>query len=236
MDIFGSAFQDYLSGEKNGIIKVYSDVAGPEELPVSYFFRSWEEMPKYEQLMLSHSEGHVLDVGAGAGSHALELQKQGFAVDAVDISPGAVDVMRKRGVKGAWCGDFFDMVKREYETILFMMNGVGIAGSLPGLFKMLRHADTLLAPTGRILIESTDLIYLYEEEDGSYRIPMGEKYYGELQYHLVYKDLKTNPFPWLFADFDSLKHAASTCGYKTRILYAGEKHNYVAELRKDSGC
>ncbi len=233
MDVFGRAYQDYLSGEKDGIIKVYSDIAEPEELPVSYFFRSWEEMPEYERLILSHAEGEVLDVGAGAGSHALELQKKGIAVDALDISPGAADVMRKRGVKEVWCGDYYDMANKGYETILFLMNGIGIAGSLSGLIKLLKHADTLLVPGGHILIESTDLMYLYEEEDGSYRVPLGERYYGELQYRLVYKNLETKPFSWLFADPDSLQHAASTCGYKTRILYAGERHNYVAVLTKD---
>ncbi len=200
MDVFGRAFRDYVAGDQSGIIRVHSDITEPEDLPVSYFFRSWDEMPEWEKMMLNRAAGHVLDIGAGAGSHALELQSRGLPVDAADVSPGASEIMRERGVKEVYCRDFFEIRNRQYDTLLFLMNGIGIAGTLDGLRKLLKHAASLLMPGGEILIESTDLMYMYEDEDGSYRIPMGDHYYGELQYRLEYKGLKSSPFPWIFVD------------------------------------
>ncbi len=232
MDVFGKAFQDYMAGRKDREIKVYTDISGPESLPVSYFFRSYDEMPEGEKLVMEHSAGSVLDVGAGAGSHALELQQRGLQVLALDVSPGAVQTMRQRGVKEIYCGEFYDLKKESFDTILFLMNGAGIAGSLKGLKKLLKHAAGLLSPGGMVFMESTDIMYMYEEDDGSYRIPMGEKYYGEREYRLVYHDLETKPFPWLFVDPHSLEYTASMCGLKTRIIYTGDNYNYVAELSK----
>jgi len=232
MDVFGKAFQDYMTGKKDLEITVYTDISGPEKLPVSYFFRSWDDMPEGEKLVIERSGGRVLDVGAGAGSHALELQKRGLQVLALDVSPGAVETMRQRGVKETHCGDFYDLNKDHFDTILFLMNGAGLAGDLKGLKKLLNHAEELLSAGGLIYIESTDIMYMYEDEDGSYRIPMGEKYYGELEYRLICQDLETKPFPWLFVDPDSLEYTARMCGLKTRIIYTGDNYNYVAELSK----
>ncbi len=230
MDVFGIAFRDYMAGNRDGVIRVHSNIAEPEDLPVAYFFRSWDAMPEWEKTMMNQAAGHVMDVGAGAGSHALELQKRGVPVDAVDVSRGAAEVMRKRGVKHVYCADFFDIQFNHYDTILFLMNGVGIAGTLDGLYKLLQHAASMLMPGGEIIIESTDLMYMYEDADGSYRIPMGDQYYGELEYRLHYKNIVSEPFPWLFVDPESLKHAAEAAGLQMRILYVGENYNYVAAL------
>lgn len=233
MDVFGRAFRDYINGDTGGMIRVHSDITEPEDLPVAYFFRSWDEMPEWERMMLNRAAGHVLDVGAGAGSHALELQSRGLPVDAIDVSPGASEIMRERGVKKVYCRDFFDIRNSQYDTLLFLMNGIGIAGTIDGLRKLLKHSASLLMPGGKILIESTDLMYMYEDEDGSYRIPMGDHYYGEMQYRLEYKGVTSKPFPWIFVDPASLRHAAKSFGLDTEIIYTGENHNYVAALSND---
>ncbi len=232
MDVFGKAFKDYLAGETGHDIVVHTDISDPERLPVAYFFRSWDEMPDSEKLVLERCTGRVLDAGAGAGSHAIELQKRGLEVLAIDISAGAVETMRQRGVKETKCCNFFDLKQNSFDTILFLMNGAGIAGKISRLKRLIDHAGALLSAGGKIYIESTDLMYMYEEEDGSYRIPMGKAYYGELEYRLEYRGAETKPFPWLFVDPATLQHVASSCGLDSGILYVGDNYNYVAELTK----
>lgn len=234
IDIFGMAFKDYLEGETGGVIRVCTNISEDEELPVAYFFRSYDDMPEWEQMVIDRCVGSILDVGAGAGSHALELQARGHAVCALDRSPGAARVMQQRGIRDVVCDDFFRIRRKKFDTILFLMNGAGMAGTLERLHKLLTHAKKLLNSGGVIYLESTDLMYMYREEDGSAMIPMGLHYYGELKYRLSYRDLKAKPFPWLFVDPDNLEEIAGRCGLRSRIIYLGRDHNYLSEIRKES--
>jgi len=233
LDIFGKAFRDFLDGDAKAVIRVHLDITEPDELPVSYFFRSYKDMPQWEQIAIDTCQGRVLDAGAGAGAHALELQARGLNVVAIDLSPGAVEIMSERGVQNAFCQDFFQFDEKGFDTLLFLMNGAGMAGKIEGLKKFFSHAKKLLNADGQILIESTDLIYLFEEEDGSYLVPMRENYYGEVSYQLEYKGRKAKPFPWLFVDFESLADAAGKEGFSFELLYMGETHNYLARLALD---
>ena len=231
MDIFGEAFMDFLDGKTDEVIMVDTSLSDPEPLPVGYFFRSYAEMPPWERLILEKSTGQILDVGAGAGSHALALQEAGKSVVAIDISPGAAEVMNARGVKQALCADIWQFDRKGFDTILFLMNGIGIAGRLDRLSALLSHTAGLLTPEGTIFVESADLAYMFEEEDGSVLLPMGENYYGEVRYQLSYKNHTGSPFPWLFVDADNLSDIARSCGLKTKIIYRGTDNHYVAALR-----
>lgn len=231
-DVLGMAMTDYLHGHDNATITVRLLPDIEETLPVSYLFRSREQMPAGELHVLEHCRGRVLDVGAGAGSHALVLQKAGCQVTAIDTSPGAVAVMKKRGVQHVHCVDFFDFQQAPFDTMLFLMNGAGIAGDMGGLKKMLTHARNLLHPEGVIFMESSDILYFYEDEDGSVCLPLGDRYYGEMDYQMCYKNVEGRPFRWLFIDFDNLSAIAEACGLSTDLFYQGEAHNFMAALRK----
>jgi SAM-dependent methyltransferase len=232
-DIFGLAFSDYLAGNTNEKITVGIDIGEPEELPVSYFFRSFKEMPDYEKKVLKACRGRVLDVGAGAGSHALWLQGRGLDVMAVDVSPGGVDCMRERGVVKAVCSDIRDIGNEKFDTILFLMNGIGMAETIKNLTKLLKHLATLLNNSGRIYLESTDLLYMYEEDDGSVLINLAGKYHGEIMYQLSYKNEVGKPFLWLFVDFPNLEKAALLAGLKCEMFFQGKTNNYIAKLYHD---
>ncbi|MFO7873812.1 MAG: class I SAM-dependent methyltransferase [Bacteroidales bacterium] len=231
-DVLGRAMTDYFNGDDGATITVRLLPDIEETLPVSYLFRSWEQMPAGELHVLEHCRGRVLDVGAGAGSHALALQKAGCQVTAIDISPGAVAVMKKRGVQHVHCVDFFDFQQAPFDTMLFLMNGAGIAGDFDGLKRMLEHARKLLHPEGVIFMESTDILYFYEDEDGSVCLPLGDRYYGEMDYQMCYKNLEGQPFRWLFIDFDNLSAIAEACGLSAALFYKGEALNYMAALRR----
>lgn len=233
-DIFGLAFNDYRKGNTDKSIRVEIDISEAEELPVAYFFRSFEQMPEWEQKTLSACQGRVLDVGAGAGSHSLYLQEKGLDVTAIDLSPGAVACMIERGLKQVSAANFFQFEDGRFDTILFLMNGAGMAEKIDKLPGLLKRAASMLTPRGVIYIESTDLLYMFEDDDGSVMIDLAGAYYGEITYHLSYGKAKGAPFPWLFVDYENLADAANGSGLSCELFYRGDTDNYVACLRKNT--
>ena len=233
-DILGQALLDYHHGQQQATVTVHCSVADDEPLPASYFFRTLLQMPDLERLALDESRGRVLDLGAGAGCHSLELQSRGFDfVKAVDVSAGAAQVMSERGVRVVARRDLFaplPATELPYDTILLLMNGLGLTGSLEGLDKFLAHVRTLLAPGGQILATSSDVRYLYEDEDGSVRINLNGPYYGEVEYTLTYQGQTGEPFPWLFVDAALLHDAAETANYTAEFLSEDENDQYLVRL------
>jgi SAM-dependent methyltransferase len=229
-DPFERAFQDYLAGRINGKVTVYCDKSEPDEIYVKYFFRTYDEMPDLEKKALDLCFGSVLDVGAGSGCHSLILMEKGFDVTALDIRHGFVDVMKKRGINKTVCKDVFDYSDETFDTLILLMNGIGFGGTLKGLERFLNHAKRLLNSGGQILLDSSDLLYLSEEEDGSYRINMASEYYGEVIFQIEYKGEKGQPFPWLFVDFGTLQQKAEDAGFATDLILEGDHFDYLAKL------
>ena len=190
-DPMGAAIRDYQSKGKASRLRVLSSMFDEDEMPVAHLFRTFNQMPRLEQKALSMAKGRVLDIGAGAGCHALALQERGLEVKAIDISPLSCEVMKERGVKNAECVNLFNpQLQGKYDTLLLLMNGTGIAGKLNRLPMLLNRLKELLAEGGQILIDSSDLKYIYENEDGSMDIDLNAPYYGEVDYQMQYKNVK----------------------------------------------
>lgn len=231
-DPIGNAVWDYLNGKTSESILVRTDIAEDEHLSPAYFFREFDQMPVQEQEALKRVKGKVLDVGAGAGTHSLWLQDQGFDVNAIDISPLLCDTMRKRGVRNVLLIDIYTLQGQRYDTILLLMNGAGVAQTLPGLERLLLHLKTLLNPGGKILADSSDLLYLFTDENGDTWIDIAsDTYYGEMQYQLSYKNIKGKTFPWLFVDPESFITIANQCGFKLVDKISGAHFDYMVEIR-----
>lgn len=226
-DVIGAAIQDYASTGTYSEIRVHSDLCDEDVIEVPYLFRELSDMPEIEQIALNNCKGHVLDVGAAAGIHSKELIKRGLNVTAIDISTGAVDYLNKQGIE-AREQDFLS-VNETYDTILLLMNGIGIAGNLGMLAPFLKHASGCLNPGGRILCDSTDVHYLYEEEDGSLWVDLNSEYEGNFRFQMTYKDTATDWFDWLYVDYDTLKETAHGCGLNTRLLYENDDQ-FLVEL------
>lgn len=229
----GTAIADYLSNGKADTLRVFAKDFDEDEMPIETLFRRYEEMPELEQKALQMSKGKILDVGAGAGCHSLALQDMGKDVTAIDISPLSIVAMKNRGVKNAVEQDFFTVAEK-YDTILMLMNGIGIVGTVNALPRLLQHIDNILAPEGQLLVDSSDICYIFEEEDGIIYLPEGEKYYGEMEYQMQYKDIKGDPFPWLYIDFESLANIASEYGFKAEVIAEGEHYDYLARITRIS--
>jgi len=234
-DIFGKALLDYYnsistSSTTDAHIITSTSISGEDVLPFAYLFRDFNEMPKIEKKALKLAKGKVLDVGCGSGSHSLYLQKKGVNVKAIDISEGAIEVSKKRGVLNAEVLNLLEETET-FDTILLMMNGTGIFKELQQTSKYLKHLKGLLKPNGQILIDSSDIKYMYEDEDGGFWIDTNANYYGELDYFLSYKGEKEAPMKWLYLDFETLKLACETVGLKCELILEGEHYDYLACLR-----
>lgn len=227
-DPFGLALQDYLKGKYDENILVYSELCDEDVIPVEYLFRSYEEMPELEKKALELSKGSIMDVGAGAGCHSKYLHENGASVYAIDISEACVNHYKNLGISSD-CIDFFD-VDRKFDTILFLMNGIGLGGKLEKLTDTIAHAKKLLNPGGQILCDSSDIKYLYEEEDGSMWVDLNSKYYGEFKFQTKYKDAVSDWFDWLYVDFDKLQKAAENCGMKAEKVLDGTHFDYLARI------
>lgn len=229
-DPFGRAVKDYWENKTVHELIVHSDICDDDEIPVDWLFRSYEEMPELEQKALKNTSGKVLDVGACSGVHALWLQNKGFDVTALDISHLCCEVMKNRGLKKVINADIFEYADDKYDTILLLMNGIGIAGVIDQLDGFIAQLKNLLNPGGKILFDSSDLKYLVEDEE-----EIGEDYYyGEVLYQLEYDKEAGEGFPWLFIDKDTIKPHLEKAGFKLSILSEGDNYHYLgcAELTK----
>lgn len=230
-DPMGAAIRDYQNKGKASRLRVLSSMFDEDEMPVAHLFRTFNQMPRLEQKALSMAKGRVLDIGAGAGCHALALQERGLEVKAIDISPLSCEVMKERGVKDAECVNLFDsQLQGKYDTLLLLMNGTGIAGKLNRLSMLLNRLKELLAEGGQILIDSSDLKYIYENEDGSMDIDLNAPYYGEVDYQMQYKNIKGERFDWLYTDPMLLASISKQCGLSCEIVEEGENYDFLARL------
>lgn len=230
-DPMGAAIRDYFRQGKSAQLKVLSSLFDDDEMPVAHLFRSYHEMPPLEQRALNEARGKVLDVGAGAGCHALALQERGFDVTAVDISPLSCETMKERGVANVECVNIFNQRFQErFDTLLLLMNGTGIAGKLSRLPQLLSRLKQLMNPGAQILIDSSDLRYVYEDEDGVLDVDLDGAYYGEVDYQMTYRNIIGKSFDWLYADPVVLAECCRQCGLKCEILAQGNHYDYLARI------
>ena len=230
-DPIGKAVHDYFHDITGDSILVRTDIAEDETLSPAYFFRTFEQMPVQEQEALKRCKGKILDIGAGAGAHSVWLKQKGLEVVSLDISPLSCETMRERGLDNVFCGDIYAVTDLKFDTILLLMNGAGVAQTLPGLSTLLNHLKSLLNPGGTILADSSDLLYLFTDENGDSWIDIAsDTYYGEMEYQLSYKNVKGKKFPWLFVDPETLTEYAEKSGFRVVDKVMGEHFDYLLEL------
>lgn len=229
-DPMGQAIYDYYNGNKVGKLRVLSSQFDEDEIPVEELFRDFDSMPYIEQVALRMSEGSILDVGAGSGCHSLALKKMGKQSKAIDISPISVAIMKDQGIDAKQINLYDESFTEQFDTMLFLMNGSGIIGTLENMGNFFNRVRKMLKPGGMILMDSSDLRYLFEEEDGSYMIDLADGYYGQVDFQMAYKECMGEPFDWLYIDFDTLAYYAEQNGFKAEIVAEGDHYDYLAKL------
>lgn len=232
-DPMGAAIADYYANGKATKLRVFSSMFDEDEIPVKQLFRNFDEMPEAEREALRISTGKTLDVGAGSGCHSLALQEMGKEVKAIDISPLSIETMQKRGVKDVVLQNFFSQqFTGSFDTILLLMNGSGIVGRIANLPIFFQTIKRLLAPGGCVLMDSSDLRYLFEDEDGNLDIDPEDDYYGEVDFRMQYKNIKGDSFDWLYIDFQTLSLHAANNGFKAEMIKEGEHFDYLAKIHR----
>ena len=231
-DLFGTAILDFQTNNSPEDLITETTISEEDEMSVAYLFRDFSGMPIIEQKALLLSKGKVLDVGCGAGSHSLYLQNEKkLAVSAIDISEKAIKACKLRGVSNAKVEDILLFENSEkFDTIILLMNGTGIFGKLENVSKYLQKLKSLLAENGQILIDSSDIIYMFDEDEDGGKWISGAAYYGELEFTVTYKGQKEAPFPWLYMDYNTLQNSAIANGMQCELVLEGEHYDYLAKL------
>lgn len=227
-DVFGKAILDYQNGNYTEDITTSTSISDEDVLPIPYLFRGFSEMPKIEQTALLLAKGKILDVGCGAGSHSLYLQKKGLSIKSIDISKGAIETCKLRGLKNAHVLNVLDETET-FDTILMLMNGSGFFESLERTPHVLNHLKGLLKKNGQIFIDSSDIKYMYQDDNGGFWIDTNADYYGELEYHVTYKG-NTESFTWMYLDFDTLKNACDIVGLQCELVLKGDHYDFLARI------
>ena len=232
-DLFGRAILDYQLQPSPLYLVTETSISEPDRMDVSYLFRDFDAMPQMEQKALTLASGSVLDVGCGAGSHSLYLQNERhLEVTSIDISENAIEACKLRGLKNAFVQNVMNwQPEQKFDTILLLMNGAGMCGKIKKLLPFLQHLKSILAPNGQILLDSSDILYMFDsDEDGGLWIPGNVDYYGEVEFKITYKGKKELPFDWLYVDFETLKKAATLASLTCEMVLEGPHHDYLARL------
>ena len=230
-DLFGKAILDFQTNNSPEDLITETSISEADEMSVAYLFRSYNEMPKLEQLALQLAKGKVLDVGCGAGSHSLILQNdRNLEVTSIDISPNAIQACQLRGLKNTKVQDVMTLENEKFDTILLLMNGTGIFKTLRETPLYLQKLKSLLHPNGQILIDSSDIIYMFDDDEDGGKWISSNGYYGELSFTISYKNETEVTFPWLYLDYNTLQNAAFANGLECELILEGEHFDYLARL------
>lgn len=226
--VFDRALLDFYHNTAPAPLFLHNNYGFTEEMPVEVFFREPAEFPEIERLALSLCVGEILDVGAGVGTHTRYLQQQNKIVYAIERSKAACEIMTDLGTRNVIHADFFQFSAGQqlFDTLLFMMNGIGLAQNLENIVSLLEKCQTLLKPGGQILFDSSDISYLFEEE--SLSKPKG--YYGEVVFQYEYKGEKGEPFGWVYVDQNTMHSLAVASGWEMQVLFTNEEDQYLARL------
>lgn len=226
MDIFGKVLKDHFLGRQKGKLWLHNSYGLPEDMPVEVFFRSETDLTRLEQMALNLCKGKTLDIGAGVGSHALQLQAKGIDVNTIERSLSACTIMKKRGVKKVINSNVLQYDAEQFDTLLMLMNGIGLTEDIKGLHYFLEYIKKLLLPGGQVIFDSSDISYLFEPSDF-----LSRNYYGEISYQYEYQNVKGKWFKWLFIDYPKLEKIAEEHGWISELIFVDDMDQYLARLK-----
>ena len=225
-DAYGEALLDYHYNRYVPPLLLNTSYGVKEDMPADVFFRTPDDFNDLELFALNLVNGNTLDAGAGAGAFSLALQQMGIDVTALEISEQACEVMKKRGVNKVLNQSLESFNSGKFDSILFMMNGLGLFGTLDGLREGLRHVKTLLKPGGQIIADSSDIRYLYESA-----LP-DDFYFGEINYQYIYHRRPGEWFKWIYVDQETLSEVAREAGLYCQVVFEGDKDHYLVIMRE----
>ncbi len=226
----------YFRGESSAELMIRRDDGLEDAVPVSHFFREPAEFSPIERAALERCRGHILDIGAGSGLHALSAQSRGFTVTAIDMSHHAVEIMIRRGVHDARCADIFAFFSGPFETLLMLGHGIGMVESLQGLDRFLAHAHGLASRDGQLLLHSVDVRRTDDPRHLAYHEANRQagRYIGTIRIQFEYRGHTGPPCDWLHVDPETLTERADRAGWVAELVRVEESGEYLARLSRST--
>jgi len=235
MNPFSRALTDFHAGISDATFTIRRDDGYHQRVPAALFFES-ENFPAIEKCALNECRGSVLDIGSAAGRHALELVRRGHKVTSLDILPEMEQIMRDRGQTDVVIADVLQFSGQRFDTLLMLMNGIGMVGSIDGLERFLQHAHQLIAPEGQILCDSIDVRFTQDPLHSAYReknLTAGRPA-GLQEFVIEYKGEDSTQFNWLHIDFPSLSKICESTGWKAELIESDCSGHYACKLLEPS--
>lgn len=238
-DAYGRALRDYHeTGEGFEIVERDDGYISPSGGP-SIYVAEPDEWPNSEREAVALAEGRVLDIGCGAGRHALFLQDLGHEVVGIDASPGAVAVARERGVERVEELDVVnvDALESTFDTILMMGNNFGLVGTQDRAPAMLGVLADVTAEGGRIIAESMDPHATNEPEHLAYHERNRERgrMPGALRLRVRYKTAATDWFEYLLVSPEEMREVVAETPWTVTDVHeiGNDRGSYVAVLERE---
>lgn len=232
MNPFARALHDYHAGDQSAEFIIERNDGFRECVPASLFFAK-ENFPELEARALDLCQGRILDVGAAAGRHSLELARRGFRVTSLDVLPELESLLGEAGAERIVISDILAFEGGPFETLLMLMNGIGMAGTPDGLVRFLRHARQIVSPGGQILCDSLDVTVTAEPAHIAYRqrnITEGRAP-GQQTFTITCDGVTGEIFHWLHLDFDSLNRACAENGWASELVASEANGHYLCRIR-----
>ncbi len=239
-DAFGLALLDFLHGG-SGVHITERDDGQVDAMAADLYFIGYEKWADFhfvtatDVAALEIVSGRVLDVGAGAGRHALAVQQRGDEAVALDVSPGAIEVCRERGVRHAFLGTTGELVTRNsepFDAALLLGHNLALLGSAESSGPFLDSLRALLRPGGVVVGNCLDPyttdnpIHLAYHERNRERGRMP----GQIRLRVRFQDVAGDWFDYLFSSPDELAELAERAGWRVDEI-TEPNPTYLAVLR-----
>jgi SAM-dependent methyltransferase len=230
-DAFGRALLDQVAGSADAIVIERDD--GLVNADTTDYLTGLDERDLWA---LDRAGGRVLDVGAGAGRASLVLQERGHDVVALDVSPGAAQACRSRGVREVFAGPAqqaaAESLAGSFDCVLLLGNNLGLLGSAEAAAPYLETLGTLLTPDGVIVGTCLDVYQTDKQVHLDYheRNRRLGRMAGQLTLRVRYQRLATGWFDWLAMSADELAGLAAASGWQVAELLPGS--TYAAVLSR----
>ena len=235
-DAFGFALLDYLEhGSEARSHFIERDDGLLETIDTGVLFTQESDWSVAEAPVGDRAGRRVLDVGAGAGRQALPLQESGREVVALDVSPGAVEVCRRRGVRETFTGTVFELaetVAEPFDTFLLCGNNYGLLESVEHGPSFLGALADMAAPRAEIIgtcldpFATEDPLHLAYHERNRNR----GRHPGQIRLRARWSDVATSWFDYLFVPVEQLEELAERAGWEL-VEHQQASRPYLAVLR-----
>ncbi len=223
--LISRAVKDFIESKEEKFIKIWHNQLKEESYSASYFLRTYDKMPEYEQLALSLCQGSILDIGAGAGAHTRYLISKNLDVTSLEFDSGFAEIIQQVENSKVIQEDFFSYsTKEKFQTILLLMNGLGIAQSKARLPIMFDKLKDLLADNGRIIVEITDYKFSPEYDPTTMNDP-------EVTYRVMYEGSFSEEFHWLYPNLEMVSLECKRLNLKHQLIYE-EDETLLLEIKK----